>query len=59
MSDYDTNPDAPSMEEIAKQLRHSDRGQRNIVSDADEVIGMSNNCVGLTTTRATARSSSN
>ena len=45
MTDYDTNPDAPPMEAIAKQLRRDDKGRRNIVSDADEVIGMTNNCV--------------
>jgi len=45
MTDYDTNPDAPPMDEIAKQLRRDDEGRRNIVSDADEVIGMTNNCV--------------
>jgi hypothetical protein len=43
--DYDTNPDAPTMEEIAEQLRHDGDGHRGIVSEADEVIGLTNNCV--------------
>lgn len=47
MTDYDTNPDALPMDEIAKQLRRGDEGRRNIVSDADEVIGMTNNCVEI------------
>jgi len=43
MSDYDTNPDTPLMEEIARGTPTQRQRQRNIVSDADEVIGMSNN----------------
>lgn len=44
-NDYDTNPDAPTMEQVAKELRHDGEGRRNIVSDADEVIGLTNNNV--------------